>query len=207
MPRTPDVNGRAAALPLFEKAFATLLEGLSALGYDTEGDDNFAGTAARAARGFAELVGDETRVRTEIADMLAKTFPARYKEMVISKNNVAFGVCPHHLLPVIYRISLAYIPTEKVLGVSKMSRLARLMASRPVLQEDLTHDLCSIMHENLQSDGAAVYVEGLHLCMAARGARAHDSRVVTSAVRGVFLNIETRDEFMKLVTAPPPPLL
>jgi len=198
-------NGQA--LKLFEEGYAKLLQGLLSLGYPVDDDENFRGTAARAARGFAELVGDENNVRREVAEMLAKTFPAKYKEMVISKNNVAFGICPHHLLPVVYRISMAYIPTEKVLGVSKMSRLAGLMAGKPVLQEDLTHELCRIMHEELQSDGAAVYIEGLHMCMAARGAKAYDSRVVTSAVRGVFLNHETRDEFMKLVTAPHPTLL
>lgn len=200
-------QGNGDALALFEEGYGKLLEGLSKLGYAVDDDENFRGTAKRAARGFAELVGDENNVRREVAEMLEKTFPAKYKEMVISKNNVAFGVCPHHLLPVVYRISVAYIPTEKVLGVSKMSRLAGLMAGKPILQEDLTHELCRIMHEDLQSDGAAVYVEGLHLCMAARGAKAHDSRVVTSAVRGVFLNMETREEFMNLVTAPYPTLL
>lgn len=200
-------HGNGEALKLFAEGYGKLLEGLSKLGYDIEGDENFNGTAERAARGFAELVGNENSVRREIAGMLEKTFPAKYKEMVISKNNVAFGICPHHLLPVVYRISMAYIPTEKVLGVSKMSRLAGLMAGKPILQEDLTHELCRIMHEELQSDGAAVYVEGLHMCMAARGAKAYDSRVVTSAVRGVFLNLETRQEFMKIVTAPYPTLL
>ena len=134
--------------------------------------------------------------------LLAKTFPAKFTEMVISKNNTAFGVCPHHLLPVIYRISMAYIPTRKVLGLSKLSRLARLMARGPRLQEDLTHELSLILHEQLDSQGAAVHVEGLHMCMAARGVGAHEARLVTSAVRGVFLEVATRAEFIKLVTVP-----
>lgn len=135
--------------------------------------------------------------------MLARTFPARYDEMVISKQNVAFGLCPHHLLPVVYRISVAYIPREKVLGISKLSRLCTVLARRPMLQEDLTHDLSRILHEQLESRGAAAYIEGLHLCMAARGIGAHEARVVTSAVRGVFRdNAPTRQEFLDLVTAP-----
>jgi GTP cyclohydrolase I len=146
-------------------------------------------------------VHDGTQVKAEIESLLAKTFPAKYGEMVISKHNTAFGVCPHHLLPVVYRISLAYIPTRKVLGLSKLSRLARLMARGPRLQEDLTHELCLILHDQLDSQGAAVYVEGLHLCMAARGVGAHEARLVTSAVRGVFLELATREEFIKLVTA------
>jgi len=122
--------------------------------------------------------------------------------MVISKGNTAFGVCPHHLLPVIYRISMAYIPTSKVLGLSKLSRLARMIARGPRLQEDLTHELADALHVQLASQGSAVYIEGLHMCMAARGVGAHEARLVTSGVRGVFLELATREEFIKLVVTP-----
>ncbi|HRC56003.1 MAG TPA: GTP cyclohydrolase I, partial [Kofleriaceae bacterium] len=165
-------------------------------------DANFAETATRAAKGFHELVHDQDQVTTEISALMAKTFPAKYTEMVISKHNTAFGICPHHLLPVIYRVSVAYIPTERVLGLSKMSRLVRLLARGPRLQEDLTHELAEILFNKLESQGSAVYVEGLHMCMAARGVGAHEARLVTSAVRGVFLEIATREEFLKLVVTP-----
>jgi GTP cyclohydrolase IA len=188
------------AITLFTEGYQKILEGLAALGYDV-GDANFRDTARRAAKGFHQLVHDHNRVQAEIDALLAKTFPAKYGEMVISKGNTAFGVCPHHLLPVVYRISLAYIPTQKVLGLSKLSRLARLIARGPRLQEDLTHDLAEILHQHLASQGSAVYVEGLHLCMAARGVGAHEARLVTSAVRGVFLELATREEFIKLVTS------
>ena len=144
----------------------------------------------------------------EIQRMLQKCFPARYSEMIISKHNVAFGVCPHHLLPVIYRISVAYIPTSKVLGISKLSRLCKLLSRAPMLQEDLTHETARILHEDLDSAGSGVYVEGLHMCMASRGTVSHEARVVTSAVRGVFLDQPaTRDEFINLVTAAHPTLI
>lgn len=140
--------------------------------------------------------------------MLQKTFPARYSEMVISKHNVAFGCCPHHLLPVIYRISVAYIPRSRVLGISKLSRVVKLLARAPVLQEDLTHDIARLLHDDLDSAGAGVYVEGLHMCMASRGVGSHETRVVTSAVRGAFLDqMATREEFIKLVTASHPSLV
>ncbi len=190
------------ALVLFEQGYAKILEGLGRLGYDLK-DDNFSGTAKRAAKGFHELVHDSRQVKIEAEALLAKTFTAKYTEMVISKHNTAFGVCPHHLLPVVYHISLAYLPTKKVLGLSKLSRLARLMARGPRLQEDLTHELAVILHEQLDSQGSAVHIEGLHMCMAARGVGAHEARLVTSAVRGVFLDsLATRDEFIKLVTTP-----
>lgn len=194
------------ALALFTEGYEKIIEGIKQLGYDV-GDENFADTARRAAKGFHELVHDQTQARLEIDALIAKTFPAKYTEMVISKHNTCFGVCPHHLLPVIYRISLAYIPTEKVLGLSKLSRLARLVARGPRLQEDLTHELADILHEDLQSQGSAVYIEGLHMCMAARGVGAHEARLVTSGVRGVFLELATREEFIKLVVAPPTTLV
>jgi len=194
------------ALALFTQGYDKILQGLHRLGFDTE-DDNFRDTAARAAKGFHELVHDQKQVKPAIEELLAKTFPAKYNEMVISKHNTCFGVCPHHLLPVIYTISLAYIPTEKVLGLSKLSRLARMIARGPRLQEDLTHELADILHEQLQSQGSAVYIEGLHMCMAARGVGAHEARLVTSGVRGVLLEHEsTRQECIKLGVAPMLPI-
>jgi GTP cyclohydrolase I len=189
------------ALATLAEGFGKILDGLGRLGYDV-GDPNFAETPARAAKALHQLVHDQKKVKGEISALLSKTFPAKYTEMVISKHNTAFGVCPHHLLPVVYRISLAYIPTEKVLGLSKLSRLARLVARGPRLQEDLTHELADILHVQLQSQGSAVYIEGLHMCMAARGVEAHEARLVTSGVRGVFLELATREEFIKLVLAP-----
>jgi GTP cyclohydrolase I len=199
---------KAKALSCFEDGYEKILEGIGLLGYPVNDDANFLGTDKRAAKGLAQLILDSTDVESEIAEMLTKTFPAKYKDMVISKHNVAFGVCPHHLLPVIYRISVAYIPTSKVLGISKLSRLAKLLARAPMLQEDLTHELSRILHQELQSDGSATYVEGLHMCMASRGAGAHETRVVTSAMRGAFLDqMSTRQEFIKLVTASHPTLI
>ena len=194
------------ALALFTEGYEKIIEGLGHLGFDTT-DPNFIDTAKRAAKGLHELVHDQKQVKPAVESLLAKTFPAKYTEMVISKHNTAFGVCPHHLLPVIYRISMAYIPTEKVLGLSKLTRLARLVARGPRLQEDLTHELAEILHKDMQSQGSAVYIEGLHMCMAARGVGAHEARLVTSGVRGVFLELATREEFLKLVVAPPTTLV
>ena len=98
-------NEKATAL--FEQGFAKILEGIEQLGYEPKDDPNFANTAGRAARGLADLIFDRANAQQEIDQLLTKTFPANYKEMVISKYNVAFGICPHHLLPVIYRVSLA----------------------------------------------------------------------------------------------------
>jgi GTP cyclohydrolase IA len=199
---------KAKAQALFEQGFDKILAGIGELGYDVKVDENFLETGKRAAKGLAEMVMASEDVNAEITHMLSRTFPARYDEMVISKHNTAFGLCPHHLLPVIYRISVAYIPQTKVLGISKLSRICTLLARRPVLQEDLTHQLARILHEDLESRGAAAYIEGLHMCMAARGAQKHEARVVTSAVHGVFRDqLATRQEFLDLVTAAHPSLV
>ena len=189
-------------------AYTQVLDAYADMGYPTKEDDNFRETAERAAKAAQEMVRPVAEIEQEIDDLLTKTFPARYDQMVISKHNICFGLCPHHLLPVIYRVSAAYIPKDRVVGISKLSRLIRLLARRPVLQEDLTHELAELLHRRLDSRGAAVYCEGLHMCMAARGVEAHEARLVTSAVRGVFADQHsTRQEFLDLVTATPMQLL
>lgn len=189
------------------QAYEMLLAVIGKMGYPIK-DDNFRDTATRAAKALYELVQPVQAIEDEIQDMLSRTFPAQYDEMVISKYNVAFGVCPHHLLPVIYRISVAYLPGKRVLGISKLSRMTKLMARRPVLQETLTHELAEILHQRLETRGSAAYIEGLHLCMAARGIGSHEARVVTSAVLGAFRDQSaTRQEFLDLVTSPPLTLL
>lgn len=193
---------------LLHEAFRMILRAYRLMGYDIDGDDNFRETVHRSARAAMELVRPTADIQGEIDRMMAKTFPARYDEMVISKHNICFGLCPHHLLPVIYRVSVAYLPMDSVVGISKLSRLIRLMARRPVLQEDYTHELAELLHARLNSRGSAAYIEGLHLCMAARGVEAHEARLVTSAVRGIFRDQPaTRQEFLDLVTAPPLQLL
>jgi GTP cyclohydrolase I len=206
-PLDPEAQRREAQRVL-EKSYADILGALGTIGYPVATDDNFTETAARAAKAMLELVRPVSEIEDELDDMIERTFPARYEEMVISKHNTCFGMCPHHLLPVIYRVSVAYLPGKRVIGISKLSRMVQLLARRPVLQEDLTHELAEILHGRLETRGSAAYVEGLHLCMAARGIGAHEARVVTSAVRGVFRDQPaTRQEFLDLVTAPQASLL
>jgi GTP cyclohydrolase I len=194
---------RAEAGAMLEGSYRQIVSAFGILGYPVTTDDNYADTAARAARSMLELVRPVDEIETEVRDMLARTFPATYDGMVVSKHNTCFGICPHHLLPVIYRVSVAYLPSKRVLGISKLSRLVRLLARRPVLQEDLTNELAVTLHEGLESRGAAAFIEGLHLCMAARGIEAHEASVTTSAVRGAFRDqVATRQEFLGLVAAP-----
>jgi GTP cyclohydrolase I len=194
---------RAEAGAMLDGAYGQVVSALGILGYPVRSDDNYADTAGRAARAMHELDHPVAEIEAEVSGMLERTFPATYDGMVISKHNACFGMCPHHLLPVIYRVSVAYLPSKRVLGISKLSRLVHLLARRPVLQEDLTTELAVILHDRLESRGSAVFIEGLHLCMAARGIEAHEASVMTSAVRGAFRDqAATRQEFLDLVAAP-----
>src|SRR5690349_2140373 len=159
---------RADPNAILVSAYGQIVSALELLGYPVTTDDNYTDTAARAAHAMLELVRPADEIETQVRAMLERTFPATYDGMVISKHNACFGMCPHHLLPVVYRVSVAYLPSKRVLGISKLSRLVHLLARRPVLQEDLTSELAVLLHERLESRGSAVFIEGLHMCMAAR---------------------------------------
>lgn len=194
---------RADPGAILVSAYGQIVSALELLGYPVTSDDNFTDTAGRAAHAMLELIRPVDEIDDQVRQMLERTFPATYDGMVISKHNTCFGMCPHHLLPVIYRVSVAYLPATRVLGISKLSRLVHLLARRPVLQEDLTNELAVILHDRLESRGSAVFIEGLHMCMAARGIEAHEASVMTSAVRGAFRDqAATRQEFLDLVAAP-----
>ena len=100
------------------RAYEMILDGLRLMGYPTD-DDNFRETAPRAAKALLELVLPVGEIERAVDDLVGRSFGAKYDEMVISKHNVCFGVCPHHLLPVIYRVSVAYLPMARVVGISK----------------------------------------------------------------------------------------
>ena len=185
------------------RAYQGVLAALGDLGYPVATDENFARTAERAASAMLDMVRPAAEVEREVEDLLTRTFPARYAGVVVSRNNRCFGICPHHLLPVSYRVSVAYHPESRVLGISKLSRLIRLLARRPVLQEDLTHELAAVLHDRIGSRGSAVLVEGEHLCLIARGVEAREAQVTTSAVRGIFeTDPTTRREFFALASTP-----
>ena len=185
------------------RAYQGVLDALGDMGYPVATDENFAETADRAARAMLDLIRPAAEIDREVEEILTRHFPARHPGVVVSRNNRCFGICPHHLLPVSYRVSVAYHPESRVLGISKLSRLIRLLARRPVLQEDLTHDLASALHDRIGSRGSAVLVEGEHLCLVARGAEAREAQVTTSAVRGIFeTDAATRREFFSLAMSP-----
>jgi GTP cyclohydrolase I len=127
-------------------------------------------------------------------------FTVDYSEMVIVKDIDFYSLCEHHLLPFFGKCHVAYIPTEKVIGLSKIPRLVDVFARRLQVQERLTHQIAEIIQEKIQPLGVAVVMEGTHLCMAMRGVEKQNSFAVTSAMLGAFRdNARTRMEFLELM--------
>ena len=123
-------------------------------------------------------------------------------EMVIVKDIPLYSMCEHHLLPFIGKAHIAYIPRDgKILGLSKLARIANSFARRPQLQERLTSQVADFLYKNLNAMGVAVVIEAEHLCMTMRGVRAAGALTRTSALRGIMKSDDrTRNETMMLLT-------
>lgn len=127
-------------------------------------------------------------------------FDVEYDEMVIVKDVEFFSMCEHHLLPFFGKAHVAYVPKEKVIGLSKIPRLVDVFARRLQVQERLTTDIADAIAEAIDPQGVAVILEAQHLCMMMRGVEKQHSQTVTSAMRGVFKEqLQTRNEFLSLV--------
>ncbi|MBD2298562.1 GTP cyclohydrolase I FolE [Nostoc sp. FACHB-87] len=121
-------------------------------------------------------------------------------EMVLIRDIDIFSSCEHHILPIIGRAHVAYIPNGKVIGLSKIARICEMYARRLQVQERLTLQIADALQGLLKPQGVAVVVEATHMCMVMRGVQKPGSWTVTSAMRGVFADdARTREEFMNLV--------
>ncbi|GAI85307.1 unnamed protein product [marine sediment metagenome] len=121
-------------------------------------------------------------------------------EMVILKDIEMFSTCEHHMLPFFGKAHIAYIPDGKVIGISKLARLLEIFSRRLQIQERIGEQVTGALMEYLQPKGAACIIEAKHLCMMARGIQKQNSVMITSSLKGVFLDkIETRNELMRLV--------
>ena len=155
-------------------------------------------TPARVAKAYQYLTsGYQQRVDDVLNDAL---FTEEYDEMVVVKDIDYFSLCEHHLLPFFGRAHIAYMPSRKIVGLSKIPRLVEMFSRRLQVQERLTTQIAHTIEDVLQPRGVAVVVEGLHLCMLMRGVEKQNSKAVTSAMLGAFRDRpETRAEFMDLI--------
>ena len=127
-------------------------------------------------------------------------FPVAYDEMVIVKDIEIFSICEHHLLPFFGKCHVAYIPNQKVIGLSKIPRVVDVFAKRLQIQERLTTQIAEALTERIKPQGVGVIIEAKHLCMIMRGVEKQNSVAVTSHMTGVFRDCElTRAEFLRLV--------
>jgi len=128
------------------------------------------------------------------------TFSVAYDEMVVVKDIEFFSLCEHHVLPFFGKAHVAYLPTNKVLGLSKIARLVNMFARRLQIQERMTSQIAKAIEEKIAPQGVGVIIEARHLCMQMRGVEKQHGQAVTSAMLGEFRNNkQTRDEFLSLV--------
>ena len=137
------------------------------------------------------------------ADEIMKTalFTEEYSEMVIVKDIELYSLCEHHILPFFGKAHIAYIPNGKIVGLSKLPRVVDAFARRLQVQERLTHEILNCIDRTLNPLGVAVVIEAAHMCMMMRGVQKQNSLTTTSAFKGEFKNVETRNEFLTLINS------
>ena len=161
-----------------------------------------ADTPKRAARAFEFLTrGYHQSVDEVVNDAL---FPSESSEMILVQDVELYSLCEHHLLPFIGKCHVAYIPTGKVIGLSKVARIVDVFARRLQIQEALTGQIAETIMQVTEAEGVGVIIEAQHMCMMMRGVEKQNSAMKTSAMLGSFRSEQkTRDEFLSLLQMRP----
>ncbi len=129
-------------------------------------------------------------------------FTSTNDEMVVVKDIEFYSFCEHHMLPIIGKAHVAYIPNGKVVGLSKIPRVVDVFARRLQIQEQMTEQICDALNEHLSPKGVAVIIDARHMCMEMRGVEKICSTTITSSLRGTFkTDKKTKDEFLSIVSA------
>jgi GTP cyclohydrolase I len=179
-----------------ERVKAAVTELLSAIGEDPTRSE-LAATPEKVAQAYAEFykgIGvDETLVLTD-------TFEAEHNDVVILKDIEFVSICEHHLLPFTGVAHIAYLPSDRVVGLGRLPKLVEIVASRPQLQENLTAQIADALERGLNTRGVVVVIEARHHCVVSRGARQPEANTVTMASRGVYSEPVARAEVMGLIS-------
>lgn len=181
-------------LPEIEGAVENILK---SVGEDPQ-RNGLLSTPNRVARMYTELLSGYT---TDPSEMINDAiFDVDYSEMVLVRDIEFYSLCEHHMLPFIGHAHVAYIPTNCVIGLSKIPRIVDMFARRLQVQERMTTQIAEFLMDILEPHGVGVVVEGSHMCSMMRGVKKANARMVTSALLGTFREDErTRAEFLSLV--------
>ncbi len=171
---------------------------IESIGEDTA-RDGLLKTPERASKAMQYLTSGYEMDAEEV--LRSALFDEGYSEMVIIKDIELYSLCEHHMLPFFGKAHVAYIPNGKIVGLSKIPRVVDIFARRLQVQERLTDQVVNCINTVLQPQGVAVVIEASHMCMMMRGVQKQNSVTTTSAFRGAFKNIETRTEFLKLISS------
>jgi len=169
---------------------------LEAIGEDPS-REGLQDTPERMARMYEEVFNGLHR---DPEPEVKKVFTEDYDEIVLVKDIPFVSMCEHHLMPFIGKAHTAYLPSGRVLGISKLARAVEIFARRPQVQERLTNQIADLIQSTAEPRGVGVVLEASHACMTVRGIKKPGSTVITSAMRGLFrTNLATRTELMNLI--------
>lgn len=195
------------------KYYTEIINKIHDLGYKDEVDyKNMKDTPKRCAKSLNEFLWSKEDVKEEISKNVEVDFPIEGDPGIVAIDGVSIGVCPHHLLPVIYQFYVGYLPknSNNIIGMSKLIRIPQILAKRPILQEQYVKDVTSVLHEDenktefsgFDSAGSFCFVGAVHTCMFTRGVESF-SLARESSITGEFHKSALRNEVYNLVNTFP----
>ncbi len=180
----------------FEQAVKTMLE---IIGENTQ-REGLIKTPTRVFKSYEYMTSGYAQSPNNVLG--EALFESDNDQMVIIKDIEFYSMCEHHLLPIIGRAHVAYIPNGKVVGLSKIPRMVDIFARRLQIQEQLTEQIAKAIDDVIAPKGVGVVIQARHMCMEMRGVEKTHSNTTTSALRGMFLKSDTRKEFFDIINAP-----
>ena len=200
-----DATALVGATDLSDVPFEDLVAEMIRRSGDDPERDGMRRTPERVAKSMAFLTQGYAQRPEDILG--AALFEASHQSMVLVKDIELYSLCEHHLLPFFGKAHVAYVPDGQIVGLSKIARVVEVFARRFQVQERLTEQIAQAVWDTTRPQGVAVVVEAYHLCMMMRGVQKQNSKTVTSAMRGIFLeDHRTRNEFLRLTTSVHQPL-